>query len=80
MKCHSDYMEIVVKADLFKLGILIDMDDLRLGVEQDQETCRATASAAGDEYRIFAALSDCGTNRLVIMVNVSVADFLKQPV
>lgn len=30
MKCHSDYMEIVVKADLFKLGILIDMDDLEL--------------------------------------------------
>ncbi|XP_029515042.1 zona pellucida sperm-binding protein 3-like isoform X2 [Oncorhynchus nerka] len=63
VKCHSDYMEIVVKADLFKLGILIDMDDLRLGVEQDQETCRATA--AGEEYRIFAALSDCGTKRLM---------------
>ncbi|XP_014033300.1 zona pellucida sperm-binding protein 3 isoform X2 [Salmo salar] len=67
VKCHSDNMEIVVKADLFKLGILIDMDDLRLGVEQyqDQETCRATASAAGDEYRIFAALSDCGTKHLM---------------
>ncbi|XP_023831558.1 zona pellucida sperm-binding protein 3-like [Salvelinus sp. IW2-2015] len=63
VKCHSDYMEIVVKADLFKLGILIDMDDLRLGVEQDKETCRA--SAAGDEYRILAALSDCGTKRLM---------------
>uniref|UniRef100_A0A4W5Q7R4 Zona pellucida sperm-binding protein 3 n=1 Tax=Hucho hucho TaxID=62062 RepID=A0A4W5Q7R4_9TELE len=65
--CHSDYMEIVVKADLFKLGNVIDMDDLRLGVEQyqDQEPCRATASAAGDEYRIFAALSDCGTKYLM---------------
>ncbi|KAM9416184.1 zona pellucida sperm-binding protein 3-like isoform 1-T2 [Salvelinus alpinus] len=65
--CHSDYMEIVVKADLFKLGNLIDVDDLRLGVEQyqDQEHCRATASAAGDEYRIFAALSDCGTKYLM---------------
>ncbi|XP_041757863.1 zona pellucida sperm-binding protein 3-like [Coregonus clupeaformis] len=65
--CHSDYMEVVVKADLFKLGSLIDVDDLRLGVEQyqDQEPCRATASAAGDEYRILAALSDCGTNHLM---------------
>ncbi|XP_038827487.1 zona pellucida sperm-binding protein 3-like [Salvelinus namaycush] len=65
--CHSDYMEIVVKADLFKLGNLIDVDDLRLGVEQyqDQDHCRATASAAGDEYRIFAALSDCGTKYLM---------------
>ncbi|XP_071229663.1 zona pellucida sperm-binding protein 3-like isoform X2 [Salvelinus alpinus] len=65
--CHSDYMEIVVKADLFKLGNLIDVDDLRLGVEQyqDQEHCRATVSAAGDEYRIFAALSDCGTKYLM---------------
>ncbi|XP_055763018.1 zona pellucida sperm-binding protein 3-like isoform X3 [Salvelinus fontinalis] len=65
--CHSDYMEIVVKADLFKLGNLIDVDDLRLGVEQyqDQEHCRATASAARDEYRIFAALSDCGTKYLM---------------
>ncbi|XP_041740876.1 zona pellucida sperm-binding protein 3 [Coregonus clupeaformis] len=63
--CFSDYMAIVVKADLFKLGNLIDVDDLRLGVEQyeDQEPCRATA--AGDEYRIFAALSDCGTKHLI---------------
>ncbi|XP_055750060.1 zona pellucida sperm-binding protein 3-like isoform X2 [Salvelinus fontinalis] len=65
--CHSDYMEIVVKADLFKLGNLIDVDDLRLGVEQyqDQDNCRATASAAGDEYRIFAPLLDCGTKYLM---------------
>lgn len=80
--CQSDSMEIVVKADLFKLGNLIDVDDLRLGVEQyqDQEPCRATASAAGDEYRIFAALSDCGTKYMVIYIFLkSVVDFLKQP-
>uniref|UniRef100_A0A673ZGE3 Zona pellucida sperm-binding protein 3 n=1 Tax=Salmo trutta TaxID=8032 RepID=A0A673ZGE3_SALTR len=35
--CHSDYMEIVVKADLFQLGNPIDVDDLRLGVEQYQD-------------------------------------------
>ncbi|KAM9420942.1 zona pellucida sperm-binding protein 3-like isoform 2-T3 [Salvelinus alpinus] len=65
--CFSDYMEIVVNADLFKIGILIDMADLRLGVEQyqAQESCRATVSAAGDEYRIFAALSDCGTKHML---------------
>ncbi|XP_021467939.2 zona pellucida sperm-binding protein 3 isoform X1 [Oncorhynchus mykiss] len=67
VKCFSDYVEIVVNADLFKIGTLIDMADLRLGVEQyqAQESCRATVSAAGDEYRIFAALSDCGTKHML---------------
>ncbi|XP_064865138.1 zona pellucida sperm-binding protein 3-like [Oncorhynchus nerka] len=67
VKCFSDYMEIVVNADLFKIGTLIDMADLRLGVEQyqAQESCRATVSAAGDEYRIFPALSDCGTKHML---------------
>uniref|UniRef100_A0A8L0DJT0 Zona pellucida sperm-binding protein 3 n=1 Tax=Oncorhynchus mykiss TaxID=8022 RepID=A0A8L0DJT0_ONCMY len=77
--CHSDYMEIVVKADLFKLGNLIDVDDLRLGVEQyqDQEPCRATASAAGDEYRIFAALSDCGTKYMLNEDSLIYANLLR---
>lgn len=66
-----------MKADLFQLGNLIDVDDLRLGVEQyqDQEPCRATASAAGDEYRIFAALSDCGTKNLVIYLYIYIYIF-----
>ncbi|XP_064823955.1 zona pellucida sperm-binding protein 3-like [Oncorhynchus masou masou] len=77
--CHSDYMEIIVKADLFKLGNLIDVDDLRLGVEQyqDQEPCRATASAAGDEYRIFAALSDCGTKHMLNEDSLIYANLLR---
>ncbi|XP_020355859.1 zona pellucida sperm-binding protein 3-like [Oncorhynchus kisutch] len=77
--CHSDYMEIVVNADLFILGNLIDVDDLRLGVEQyqDQEPCRATASAAGDEYRIFAALSDCGTKYLLNKDSLIYANLLR---
>ncbi|XP_064782788.1 zona pellucida sperm-binding protein 3-like [Oncorhynchus masou masou] len=77
--CHSDYMEIVVKADLFKLGNLIYVDDLRLGVEQyqDQEPCRATASAAGDEYRIFAALSDCGTKYMLNEDSLIYANLLR---
>ncbi|XP_020322060.1 zona pellucida sperm-binding protein 3-like [Oncorhynchus kisutch] len=79
VSCHSDYMEIVVKADLFKLGNLIDVDDLRLGVEQyqDQEPCRATASAAGDEYRIFAALSDCGTKYMLNEDSLIYANLLR---
>uniref|UniRef100_A0A4W5N8N0 Zona pellucida sperm-binding protein 3 n=1 Tax=Hucho hucho TaxID=62062 RepID=A0A4W5N8N0_9TELE len=65
--CYSDYVEIVVNADLFQIGTLIDMDDLHLGVEQyqAQEPCKATVSAAGDEYRIFAALTDCGTKHMM---------------
>ncbi|KAJ7996156.1 hypothetical protein DPEC_G00234140 [Dallia pectoralis] len=31
----------------------------------DNENCRATASAEGDEYNIYAALSDCGTKNLM---------------
>ncbi|XP_010868713.1 zona pellucida sperm-binding protein 3-like isoform X2 [Esox lucius] len=65
--CHSDYIEIAVKADIFELGTPIDINDLHLGVEQynDHENCRATPSAEGDEYKIYAALSDCGTKNLM---------------
>ncbi|XP_061104922.1 uncharacterized protein LOC133133023 isoform X1 [Conger conger] len=60
--CHDAWMEIVVKADLYNTGVLIDGDDLRLG--ETTPACRARQSAA-TEYTIVAALSDCGTRRLI---------------
>ncbi|KAL0993760.1 hypothetical protein UPYG_G00113320 [Umbra pygmaea] len=45
----------------------IEVDELHLGIEhyQNHERCRATASPEGDEYRIYAELSDCGTKILM---------------
>ncbi|KAK9534974.1 hypothetical protein VZT92_007385 [Zoarces viviparus] len=57
--CHPDSLEIIIKADLFGVGDLINSDELHLGVERD-DYCRATTSS-GDEYRILVGLMDCGT-------------------
>ncbi|KAJ8359091.1 hypothetical protein SKAU_G00156160 [Synaphobranchus kaupii] len=64
--CHESAMEIVVKADLYGTGALIDGSDLRLGFNplakgvQSAVKCGAAASGEG-EYTITAELSDCGT-------------------
>ncbi|XP_071329991.1 zona pellucida sperm-binding protein 3-like isoform X2 [Trachinotus anak] len=57
--CHPDSMEIVIKADMFRVGVPVNSAELRLGVEHN-DFCRATASS-GDEYRIIVGLVDCGT-------------------
>ncbi|GLD66741.1 zona pellucida sperm-binding protein 3-like protein [Lates japonicus] len=57
--CHPDSLEIVIKADLFRVGAPVNSEELRLGVEHN-DFCRATASS-GDEYRIVVGLADCGT-------------------
>ncbi|KAJ8401728.1 hypothetical protein AAFF_G00376990 [Aldrovandia affinis] len=61
--CHEAWMEIVVKADLYATGALIDGADLRLGGET-LDACRARPSGA-EEYTIIAALSDCGNKHLI---------------
>ncbi|KAJ8342964.1 hypothetical protein SKAU_G00328920 [Synaphobranchus kaupii] len=63
VQCHDAWMEIVVKADLYNTGVLIDGNDLRLG-EDDMPSCRARQSASA-EYTIVAALSDCGMKPLI---------------
>ncbi|KAM4598281.1 zona pellucida sperm-binding protein 3-like [Polymixia lowei] len=57
--CHPDFMEIVIKADMFEVGAPIDPRELCLGVEHS-DYCTAVASS-DDEYRITVGLSDCGT-------------------
>ncbi|XP_042360810.1 zona pellucida sperm-binding protein 3-like [Plectropomus leopardus] len=57
--CHPDSLEILIKADMFGVGALVNSEELRLGVEHS-DYCRATASS-GDEYRIIVGLMDCGT-------------------
>ncbi|XP_056262906.1 zona pellucida sperm-binding protein 3-like [Pseudoliparis swirei] len=57
--CHPDSLEIIIKADMFEVGAPVNGDELRLGVELN-DNCRATTSS-GDEYRILVGLVDCGT-------------------
>ncbi|KAI4822369.1 hypothetical protein KUCAC02_007921, partial [Chaenocephalus aceratus] len=62
--CHPDSLEIVIKADMFAVGAPVDGDEIRLGVETNNQYCRATASSA-DEYSISVGLVECGTRRWV---------------
>ncbi|KAJ4932418.1 hypothetical protein JOQ06_010841 [Pogonophryne albipinna] len=62
--CHPDSLEIVIKADMFAVGALVDGDEIRLGVETNNQYCRATASSA-DEYSISVGLVECGTRHWV---------------
>ncbi|KAK5931346.1 hypothetical protein CgunFtcFv8_027503 [Champsocephalus gunnari] len=49
---------------MFAVGAPVDGDEIRLGVETDNQYCRATASSA-DEYSISVGLVECGTRRWV---------------
>nr|XP_033934558.1 zona pellucida sperm-binding protein 3-like [Pseudochaenichthys georgianus] len=62
--CHSDSLEIVIKADMFAVGAPVNGDEIRLGVETNNQYCRATASSA-DEYSISVGLVECGTRHWV---------------
>ncbi|KAI9523368.1 hypothetical protein NQZ68_028392 [Dissostichus eleginoides] len=62
--CHPDSLEIVIKADMFAVGARVDADEIRLGVETNNQYCRATASSA-DEYSISVGLVECGTRHWV---------------
>ncbi|KAJ4932420.1 hypothetical protein JOQ06_010843 [Pogonophryne albipinna] len=62
--CHPDSLEIVIKADMFAVGAPVDGDEIRLGVETNNQYCRATVSSA-DEYSISVGLVECGTRHWV---------------
>ncbi|KAF3846454.1 hypothetical protein F7725_003532 [Dissostichus mawsoni] len=62
--CHPDSLEIVIKADMFAVGAPVDSDEIRLGVETNNQYCRAAASSA-DEYSISVGLVECGTRHWV---------------
>ncbi|KAK5913316.1 hypothetical protein CgunFtcFv8_007859 [Champsocephalus gunnari] len=49
---------------MFAVGAPVDGDEIRLGVETNNQYCRATASSA-DEYSISVGLVECGTRHWV---------------
>ncbi|XP_056144451.1 zona pellucida sperm-binding protein 3-like [Lampris incognitus] len=80
--CHPDFMEIDIKADMFKVGFPVDGDELRLGVEHN-DLCKAVASSHED-YSIIIGLSDCGTKHwmtkdLLIYTNLLIYDPMPSP-
>lgn len=64
VSCHADSLEVVIQADLFGVGVPVDSDELRLGVEDNDNKCRPTA-LSGDEYRVVVGFVDCGTKHWV---------------
>lgn len=67
VKCHSDAMELVLQADLFKTGLPVEPAHLRLGSDPAgvSGACRARPIGDGESLTISADLLDCGTRRSV---------------
>ncbi|XP_010886906.2 zona pellucida sperm-binding protein 3 [Esox lucius] len=63
VKCHEDSLEVVVKGDLFDIGILVNGSDMHLGSQSSgSETAQCNAVQTGEaEFTIFAPLTACGT-------------------
>lgn len=61
VNCQPEFMEVVVQADLFDRGILVDGRHLHLGSGSASEgsTCRAEPSGEA-EFTVRAHLMDCG--------------------
>lgn len=72
VNCHPDSMEVVVQADMFDRGLLVDGRHLRLGASSASEssTCRAEPSGEA-EFTIRAHLMDCGI-KLSVRIILSV--------
>ncbi|KAJ3594866.1 hypothetical protein NHX12_004171 [Muraenolepis orangiensis] len=58
VKCHADSMEVVVQADLFDVGLLLEAAHLHLGSKDTHCTALPSAEA---ELTIHVHLLDCGT-------------------
>ncbi|XP_062285039.1 zona pellucida sperm-binding protein 3-like [Scomber scombrus] len=62
VQCHPDSMEVVVQADLFENGLLVDGKQLRLGSDLVREGHSCGAVPSGEaEFTLQAHLTDCGT-------------------
>ncbi|XP_071374624.1 zona pellucida sperm-binding protein 3-like [Centroberyx affinis] len=60
--CHADSLEVVVQADLFDTGLLVDGRHLHLGSDSVSKGSACTAVPSGEaEFTIQAHLMDCGT-------------------
>uniref|UniRef100_A0A667WQG1 Zona pellucida sperm-binding protein 3 n=1 Tax=Myripristis murdjan TaxID=586833 RepID=A0A667WQG1_9TELE len=62
VKCHADSLEVVVQADLFYTGLLVESRHLQLGSDSVSKgsACRAVPSGVA-EFTIHVQLMDCGT-------------------
>lgn len=68
VRCHSDSMEVAVRADVFDWGLLVEARHLRLGPGPAAEggVCGAAPPQPGEEELILRApLMDCGMKRSV---------------
>lgn len=60
--CHPDSMEVVVQADMFDTGLLVDGQHLSLGSDLVREGGACGAVSSGEaEFTLWAHLTDCGT-------------------
>ncbi|XP_074553398.1 zona pellucida sperm-binding protein 3-like isoform X2 [Halichoeres trimaculatus] len=59
VSCYPDFLDVIIKADMFGVGAPVNSNDIRLGVEHHVHCVAAAAS--GEEYRITVGLLDCGT-------------------
>ncbi|XP_076829256.1 zona pellucida sperm-binding protein 3b isoform X2 [Brachyhypopomus gauderio] len=66
VRCHEDSMEIVIDADLFNTGILVDARDLWLGVDcrtnKPSGPCCGAEASGTNEYTIIGNVADCRTS------------------
>ncbi|XP_062422029.1 zona pellucida sperm-binding protein 3-like isoform X1 [Pungitius pungitius] len=66
VRCTDASMIIVVKADIYKNGLLVSAEELSLGESKHSQRSPCRAVAAGDsEYIIEAELQDCGSKLTV---------------
>lgn len=70
--CQPDTMEVVVQADLFNSGLLVDARHLRLGSDPPAEgsACRA-AQSADSRFTLRSRLMDCGIQLSVNILSLS---------
>ncbi|KAM9845050.1 zona pellucida sperm-binding protein 3-like, partial [Aulostomus maculatus] len=62
VRCHPDSLEVVVQADMFDTGLLVEGAHLRLGSQPVGEGSPCGAVPSGDtEFTLQAHLMDCGS-------------------
>uniref|UniRef100_A0A3B4AN22 Zona pellucida sperm-binding protein 3 n=1 Tax=Periophthalmus magnuspinnatus TaxID=409849 RepID=A0A3B4AN22_9GOBI len=62
VRCHPDSLEVIIQADMFNTGLVVEASHLRLGLEEQMNpnVCKAAPSGPS-EFTIRAHLMDCGT-------------------
>uniref|UniRef100_A0A3B4AMY0 Zona pellucida sperm-binding protein 3 n=1 Tax=Periophthalmus magnuspinnatus TaxID=409849 RepID=A0A3B4AMY0_9GOBI len=74
VRCHPDSLEVIIQADMFNTGLVVEASHLRLGLEEQMNpnVCKAAPSGPS-EFTIRAHLMDCGTpSEKIVYSNVLV--------